>query len=278
MLKVKFASARDGGVMAKIDGKVSFPERRGPQPKPGEEWLVEITGQNPKGTVNFLKCVRPWRGTIQDCRDLGAVEKVDRFFWKVSFYHQETCIATFSIADHRRVFPELAREMDEHMERARLEWEQYKAEAETEAAHILAKIRGHKLETRVVEATHYKVEVLTDEDWGLHKADSGFYIRVKPLYKGATGSPHRSVLNELAREYFGCNWLDVEEGAEDESMSGVQGPNRALIDLANDVVNGSYVKLTVVLTDEQIDEIDSKYAARVDRHEFDMVAEWWLKK
>ena len=53
-----FESGRNNSVMTKIDGVVSFPERNGKQPKPGEVWEVEITGQNATGKVNFLRCVR----------------------------------------------------------------------------------------------------------------------------------------------------------------------------------------------------------------------------
>jgi hypothetical protein len=278
MLKVKFASARDGGVMAKIDGKVSFPERRGPQPKPGEEWLVEITGQNPKGTVNFLKCVRPWRGTIQDCRDLGAVEEVERLLlWRVLFRYNQEIVGIFYIENNREEFPALAREMDEEMEQARREWEQYKAEEEAKAASILAKIQGHELETKVVFATHYKVEIISDEDFGLHKADDGYSIRVTPMYEGAVENPYRQILDELAREHFGGTWLDVEEMAEDEACSDVKGIGQALIDLSADKVAGKYYQLMVNLTKDQINEIDNKYADRINRR-FATTAEWWLPK
>jgi hypothetical protein len=45
--------------MARIAGKVAFPDRRwAPPPKVGEEWEVQITGANPKGNVLFLRGVR----------------------------------------------------------------------------------------------------------------------------------------------------------------------------------------------------------------------------
>ena len=52
-----FESGRNGSVMAKIDGVVSFPERNGKQPKPGEVWEVEIISKNSTGKVNFLRMV-----------------------------------------------------------------------------------------------------------------------------------------------------------------------------------------------------------------------------
>ena len=57
-MRIQFTPARNGGVMAKVDGIVSFPERRGPQPQAGEVWEVEITGQNATGKVNFLRCIK----------------------------------------------------------------------------------------------------------------------------------------------------------------------------------------------------------------------------
>lgn len=62
MITIVFSSARDGGVMTKIDGRAAFPDRRWtkthPLPNPGEEWEVTVAGENPKGTVYFLLPVR----------------------------------------------------------------------------------------------------------------------------------------------------------------------------------------------------------------------------
>ena len=52
-----FESGRNNSIMTRIDGVVSFPERNGKQPKPGEVWEVEIIGQNSTGKVNFLRMV-----------------------------------------------------------------------------------------------------------------------------------------------------------------------------------------------------------------------------
>ena len=53
-----FESGRNNSVMAKVDGVISFPERRGPQPQAGEVWEVEVAGQNATGRVNFLRMVK----------------------------------------------------------------------------------------------------------------------------------------------------------------------------------------------------------------------------
>lgn len=44
--------------MAKVDGKISFPERKeGAVPVIGETWKVEVIGTNPGETVNFLRLI-----------------------------------------------------------------------------------------------------------------------------------------------------------------------------------------------------------------------------
>ncbi len=58
--EVEFKAAENSGVMAtaKINGKISFPNRQGQQPKAGDIWEVETAGTNPAGSVHFLKCIR----------------------------------------------------------------------------------------------------------------------------------------------------------------------------------------------------------------------------
>lgn len=58
MLNVNFVEGRNNSILARIDGRVAFPERRGPQPQAGEVWEVKITGQNSRETVNFLRLER----------------------------------------------------------------------------------------------------------------------------------------------------------------------------------------------------------------------------
>ncbi len=60
-LEVQFVDAKSGGVMAadRVDGRVAFPDSKGPQPAVGEWWEVEIAGENkPKCSVWFLRCLR----------------------------------------------------------------------------------------------------------------------------------------------------------------------------------------------------------------------------
>lgn len=56
---VEFRRGKRGDVVAFLDsGKVAFPERRGPQPVVGDQWEVSVAGENPAGTVAFLKLHR----------------------------------------------------------------------------------------------------------------------------------------------------------------------------------------------------------------------------
>lgn len=56
MLQVKFNSGRNDSIITRIDGKIAFAERKGPQPHPGETWEVEIAGQGK--CVLFLRLIR----------------------------------------------------------------------------------------------------------------------------------------------------------------------------------------------------------------------------
>lgn len=57
-MKVIFQSARESGVMTRINGRVAFPDRRWtkthPLPQPGDEWEITVSGENQKQTVYFL--------------------------------------------------------------------------------------------------------------------------------------------------------------------------------------------------------------------------------
>jgi hypothetical protein len=58
----KWIPANSGGLMAsiRVDGKVVFPERNGPQPKhDGRQVQWTIVGQNPKGSVYFARLIDP---------------------------------------------------------------------------------------------------------------------------------------------------------------------------------------------------------------------------
>ena len=59
---VEFERGRRGDAMTRIGGRVAFPDRRAwrgfPDPQVGDEWEVEIAGENPRGTVYFLRPIR----------------------------------------------------------------------------------------------------------------------------------------------------------------------------------------------------------------------------
>jgi hypothetical protein len=54
MQTVKFEPARNGGVMAKWEGKIAFPAKGEAQPEAGETWEVLSVRPNPAGSVFFL--------------------------------------------------------------------------------------------------------------------------------------------------------------------------------------------------------------------------------
>lgn len=94
MITVVFEEGRNGGVMCRFEGKVSFPEKNGPQPKADEEWEVVNVSSNPKGTVNFLKLGKKipeqWEVVkVVECKVYGDGMKVEdpRYttaFWKIA--------------------------------------------------------------------------------------------------------------------------------------------------------------------------------------------------
>ncbi len=56
--KATFIAANNGlQTEQRVHGRRAFPSRNGPQPQLGETWMVEVAGENPKGTVHFVKCL-----------------------------------------------------------------------------------------------------------------------------------------------------------------------------------------------------------------------------
>jgi len=57
-LEIKFISGRNGLVAEeRVGGRFAFSDRGGPQPKEGDIWEVLVQGENPTGSVYFLKCL-----------------------------------------------------------------------------------------------------------------------------------------------------------------------------------------------------------------------------
>ena len=56
---VTFEASDKNTPMARVEGKISFPERWGDQrPQVGETWEVQVSGVNRSDTVNFLRLLR----------------------------------------------------------------------------------------------------------------------------------------------------------------------------------------------------------------------------
>lgn len=77
-VRVTFAPAKGGGVMAKVWGRVAFPDRQwgrhAPPPQAGEEWEVTISGENPQKTVYFLLPVR----CLLSAEEIAAKEAAEK--------------------------------------------------------------------------------------------------------------------------------------------------------------------------------------------------------
>jgi len=56
-MRLQFVGGRDGLPLTYCNGKVAFPDKRGPRPAIGSTWNCEILGENPRGTVVFLRLV-----------------------------------------------------------------------------------------------------------------------------------------------------------------------------------------------------------------------------
>lgn len=56
--KATFIAANNGlQTEQRVHGRRAFPSRNGQQPQLGDTWMVEVAGENPKGTVHFVKCI-----------------------------------------------------------------------------------------------------------------------------------------------------------------------------------------------------------------------------
>lgn len=84
LFQVTFEKERDGPI-ARVNGKIAFPERGGRLPQEGETWEVELAGVNPRGTVQFLRLIRKVEAAMYwelDPCTCTAVRKIqDRYSW-----------------------------------------------------------------------------------------------------------------------------------------------------------------------------------------------------
>jgi hypothetical protein len=82
--KATFVAANNGlQTEQRVHGRRAFPSRHGPQPQLGETWMVEVAGENPKGTVHFVKCLelvsaaKPVSASAEASTDAAVVNKTE---------------------------------------------------------------------------------------------------------------------------------------------------------------------------------------------------------
>lgn len=82
--KATFVAANNGlQTEQRVHGRRAFPSRHGPQPQLGETWMVEVAGENPKGTVHFVKCLelvsaaKPVSARAEASTDAAVVNKTE---------------------------------------------------------------------------------------------------------------------------------------------------------------------------------------------------------
>jgi hypothetical protein len=317
-MEIIFEESRDGSPMARIDGKISFPSKEFVGlAKPGEIWEVEVVGQNKKGTVLFLRLIQKIiHQRINNAKLLVEFwcgsHKIDElplkqtgYVWHqtgISLYREPVYVHPVSSnpintwGHSQRFGPSDYAEAEklgcpkDLLDAAKTSWEKEQA---AQAARkqdqeiLLAAFRSIPLTTPLqemsVSADSYCVKVASDSDWGLHKADPGYFIRVEPLYKDSTSnytSIIRPIKDEVAKKFFGPDycWLDIDEGAEDESFTSDEiGPCQLAEKVAIELRNQRYIKLQVALTPDQIAEIEAAYPDRENK-EFATEIIRWLKK
>lgn len=70
MQKVTFVTSYQGRLTGYIAGVPYFLVDKGSDAKVGETWLIEITKINANRTAVYIRAIRPWRGTPEDCRSI----------------------------------------------------------------------------------------------------------------------------------------------------------------------------------------------------------------
>ena len=98
--KVKFSEKP-----VRIRGRVSFP-KRGWNPSPGEEWVVEVAGENARRTVYFLSPIRRWKGALEDYLECGGtyMPKIDEEKLTVKFYEKNP-FSSSAFSEAEKEFP-----------------------------------------------------------------------------------------------------------------------------------------------------------------------------
>ena len=105
----------------------------------------------------------------------------------------------------------------------------------------------------------YNIEILEDEDWGMHKADDGYSVRITPIL---TDIKHVDNIVRLAAEKVAsdeCSWLDILEQCEDGDEELITAMEEEIAKLKK-----IYKKETISVSDDIISQVKSKYPNAVN--------------
>lgn len=109
---------------------------------------------------------------------------------------------------------------------------------------------------RKIYVKNFQSEILSDEDFGMHKAEGGYSVRVTPLLEGLgdyiEDLPKKAAENVAKRR--GCYWLDVFEACED-------GVEEALADHKAEInaLKKIYEEVIVTVDDVVVSKIKRDY-------------------
>ena len=105
----------------------------------------------------------------------------------------------------------------------------------------------------------YNIEILEDEDWGMHKADDGYSVRITPIL---TDIEYVEDIVRLAAEKVACNecsWLDILEQCEDGDEELI-----AVMEEEISKLRKIYKKETISVSDDIVSKVKSKYPNAVN--------------
>lgn len=104
----------------------------------------------------------------------------------------------------------------------------------------------------------YNIEILEDEDWGMHKAEEGYSIRITPIL---TDIEYVEDIVRLAAENVAKvaydkkrSWLDILEECEDGIEESIAAMKEEISRLRK-----IYKKETISVSDDIVSQVKSKY-------------------
>lgn len=106
----------------------------------------------------------------------------------------------------------------------------------------------------------YNIEILEDEDWGMHKAEDGYSVRITPIL---TDIEYVKDIPRLAAEKVAhdkkCSWLDILEACEDGDEELI-----AVMEEEISKLRKIYKKETISVSDDIVSQVKLKYPDAVN--------------